>query len=439
MNTSKLSILFMALFAIMICGCDSNKGKVKDLAAQFVAAYNEGDKATVYDLFPSVKAYDNLAMGSIIGQGDEINVERNDSTGNYIATINVQKQQRLVFAIDSLGTIKIIDTYGVFCHDSISNEVALKAGVPVKRISDIEFAKLMNPQSDFISHLKFFKEADFMSYSAGIYSWGRNSSGYFVKMTFTIRNGSSNTISGKDYYVIVSPKQISTGRSFATKTIDGIDLAPNELREFNVSEPSLYNYADERDLSYTVDIKYRTESILSFLLNYSKFDGNEYKDFMEHPYRAKIRTQGLSGVVNSKKKGFAYIYKDMSDKSKVLDTLYHRKGINVIWESESWASVYDSDDKLIGYMKAEDVDTSGNIHELLLAHMKLKSDDGKVNVYNCDKNSKKEVIKTLPAGKKVLAEITEDWEYFLYERQPDGSVKKIGRVNDENIIYDLDD
>ena len=72
-------------------------------------------------------------------------------------------------------------------------------------------------------------------------------------------------------------------------------------------------------------------------------------------------------------------------------------------------------------------------------YMKLKSDDGKVNVYNCDKNSKKEVIKTLPAGKKVLAEITEDWEYFLYERQPDGSVKKIGRVNDENIIYDLDD
>ena len=53
--------------------------------------------------------------------------------------------------------------------------------------------------------------------------------------------------------------------------------------------------------------------------------------------------------------------------------------------------------------------------------------------------SGKEVIKTLPAGKKVLAEITEDWEYFLYERQPDGSVKKIGRVNDENIIYDLDD
>ena len=104
------------------------------MAAQFVAAYNEGDKATVYDLFPSVKAYDNLAMGSIIGQGDEINVERNDSTGNYIATINEQKQQRLVFDVNSTGAIQVVDAYGVFRLDSIANELALKAGVPVKKV-----------------------------------------------------------------------------------------------------------------------------------------------------------------------------------------------------------------------------------------------------------------------------------------------------------------
>ena len=136
----------------------------------------------------------------------------------------------------------------------------------------------------------------------------------------------------------------------------------------------------------------------------------------------------------------AYAYKDMSDKSKVVDTLYHRKGINVIWESESWASVYDFDDKLIGYMKAEDLDTSGEIQELPLAQMKLKSDDGKVNVYD-DKgtNSEEKVIKTLPAGQDVLLEITEDGEFFLYERQSDGGIKKIGRVNDENVDYGLDD
>ena len=440
MRTNSFSMLFFALCAIALCSCDSNKGKVKELATQFVTAYNEGDKATIYDLFPIIKTYESLSMNGSIGQGDEISVEKNDSTDSYIATINVQKQQRLVFAIDSLGTIKLIDTYGVFRLDSISNEVALKAGVPVKKMSDIEVAKLMNSQSDFINDLRLTKEVNFLWTNYGGYSWSRTSSEFNVTMTFTIRNSSSNTVSGKDYYVIVSPQQKSTGRAFSTKTIDGVDLAPNEMREFNAIEPSLYNYASERDLSYTVEVKYRTESILSFLLNYSKFEGNEYEDFMKHPYRAKIKAQGKSGVVNSGKKGIAYAYKDMSDKSKVVDTLYHRKGINVIWESESWASVYDFDDKLIGYMKAEDVDTSGETQELPLAQMKLKSDDGKVNVYDAnDKNSEKKVIKTLPAGQEVLLEITEDGEFFLYERQSDGSVKKIGRINGENIDDGFDD
>ena len=91
-------------------------------------------------------------------------------------------------------------------------------------------------------------------------------------------------------------------------------------------------------------------------------------------------------------------------------------------------------------MKAEDVDTSGETQELPLAQMKLKSDDGKVNVYDAnDKNSEKQAIKTLPAGQEVLLEITEDGEFFLYERQSDGSVKKIGRINGENIDDGFDD
>lgn len=440
MKTSKSLVLLLAFCAIMLCGCDANKGKVKELANQFVAVYNDGDKAAVYDLLPAAKTCENLLISGSIGQAEGINVEKDDSTGNYIATINEMKQQRLVFAVDSVGGIQMIDAYGVFRLDSVSNEIALKTGVPVKKLSDIELAKLMNSQSDFISDLKLMKEVNFLWTNYGGYSWSRTSSGFNVTMTFTIRNSSSNTVSGKDYYVIVSPQQKSTGRAFSTKTIDGVDLAPNEMREFNAIEPALYNYASERDLSYTVDIKYRTESILSFLLNYSKFDGDEYKDFMDHPYRAKIKNQGKSGVVNSGKKGIAYAYKDMSDKSKVVDTLYHRKGINLIWESESWASFYDFNDKLIGYMKADDIDTSGDIQELPLAQMKLKSNNGKVNIYDVsDINLEKQAIKTLPAGQEVLLEITEDGEFFLYERQSDGSVKKIGRINGENIDDGFDD
>lgn len=110
----KIYLFILTLGALCFCSCDSNKGKVKELATQFVTAYNEGDKATIYDIFPTIKTYESLSMNGSIGQGDEVSVEKNDSTGSYVATINEQKQQRLVFALDSLGTIKVIDTYGVF-------------------------------------------------------------------------------------------------------------------------------------------------------------------------------------------------------------------------------------------------------------------------------------------------------------------------------------
>lgn len=436
----KIYLFILTLGALCFCACDSNKGKVEELANQFITAFNDGDKAAIYELLPTIKTCENLSVLGNIGQGNDISVVKEDSTGNYIATINEQKQQRLVFAVDSVGDVQMVDAYGVFRLDSIANELALKTGVPVKKISDLKLADLMNPQSDFINDLKLTKNTDNLWARYGAYSWSRTSSGFDVSMNFNVSNNSAQTINGKDYYLYITPKQVSTGKVFNSKTVEGVDIAPNEVREFNVSEPYLYNYASQRDLSYTVEVKYRTESILSFLLNYSKFEGNEYEDFMKHPYRAKIRAQGKSGVVNSGKKGIAYAYKDMSDKSKVVDTLYHRKGINVVWESESWASVYDFDDILIGYMKAEDVDTSGEIQELPLAKMKLKSDDGKVNVYDADdKNSEKKVIKTLPTGQDVLLEITEDGEFFLYERQSDGSIKKIGRINDENIDDGLGD
>lgn len=130
--------LFSALFAIVVAGlittsCDSNKGKVEEIATQFVTAYNEGDKSSVYELWPEIKNYGNLSMSGAIGSED-ISVAKDDFTGNYIATINEQKNQRLVFSVDSAGVISLIDAYGVFRLDSIASEVALKAGVPLPRV-----------------------------------------------------------------------------------------------------------------------------------------------------------------------------------------------------------------------------------------------------------------------------------------------------------------
>ena len=326
MKTSKFLVLLVAFCAIMLCGCDANKGKVKELANQFVAVYNDGDKAAVYDLLPAAKTCENLLISGSIGQADGINVEKDDSTGNYIATINELKQQRLVFTVDSVGGIQMIDTYGVFRLDSISNEIALKAGVPVKKLSDIEIGKLMDSEGDFISDLKQNKQTNFLWANYGGYSWIRNYSGVNVTMSFTVSNSSSQTVSGKDYYIVVSPSAESTGRAFPTKTIDGVDIAPNEEREFTVNEPSLYNYAKERDLSYTVDIKYRSESILSFLLNYGTFSGDEYDDYQKSLQKSETAVSGDKLTLNLKgqlggSSDAVFTYDGMTDEGEVTFTV----------------------------------------------------------------------------------------------------------------------
>ena len=50
--------MMLMLCVTMFCSsCDSNKGKVKELTEQFVAAVNNADKASIYDLYPTAKSY----------------------------------------------------------------------------------------------------------------------------------------------------------------------------------------------------------------------------------------------------------------------------------------------------------------------------------------------------------------------------------------------
>lgn len=59
-------ILFSVCTIFVMGSCDSNKGKVKELTEQFVVFYNDGDKASVYDIFPSIKSHENLFMGGYL-------------------------------------------------------------------------------------------------------------------------------------------------------------------------------------------------------------------------------------------------------------------------------------------------------------------------------------------------------------------------------------
>ena len=62
-----------------LSSCDSNKSAVEDLTNQFIAAVKEGDKATVYDMYPAAKQYQDLLLPDSIEKGD-LDIQKNRRT-----------------------------------------------------------------------------------------------------------------------------------------------------------------------------------------------------------------------------------------------------------------------------------------------------------------------------------------------------------------------
>ena len=83
MKSINITTTLLALIAMLFVSCDSNKGKVEEQARLFVAAVNNKDKATIYDIYPEAKNIKNMSLPDSIVIG-EISVEKTDSS-LYIA------------------------------------------------------------------------------------------------------------------------------------------------------------------------------------------------------------------------------------------------------------------------------------------------------------------------------------------------------------------
>ena len=83
------NIITIALMAILgLSSCDSNKSTIEDLTNQFIAAVKEGDKATVYDIYPAAKQCQDLLLPDSIEKGD-IDIQKNEKDSSYIVSINI--------------------------------------------------------------------------------------------------------------------------------------------------------------------------------------------------------------------------------------------------------------------------------------------------------------------------------------------------------------
>ena len=445
--------MMLMLCVMMLCSsCDSNKGKVKELTEQFVADVNNGDKASIYDLYPTAKSYDNLQMVVDIKEGD-VTVERDDSTLLYTASIDNQRQQKLVFSVDTLGNITLVDSYGILLLDSVSGELALKCGVPIKRISDVEQSKLMNEESLFLSWLKDKHTEAYGSLYASNTSWscGSNFQGAYCMIHVPVTNSGNQLVHGSEYTVEVkcyssnNPYGVSLSKSF-----DGEDIAAGATRSFDFEDVGLYAWARERSLAISASVKYRDNSFVNRLLQYATFTGSEYEEYEKEKESYYVMNKGEDGIARNEKQGHVNCYAEPSEKSQVTGTAYHRQSIRIVpSEAEGWSKAYQYDyDKSayvrLGYISDKewvresesDTLTSLNISEMIL----VSENDSDIPVYaKADKSGK--VLKQMKPKTKVLSAYENDsWDVgfmALYEADGQGGYKIIGYVPIENITEDI--
>ena len=329
MKQRKLLVCNLILMALTLISCDANKGKVEELANQFITAVNNQDKATIYSLYPNAKNIENMTLPDNIQTG-EINIEKNDSN-YYVANINNDRQQRLVFKVDD-NRISLVETFSVLQLDSAATELAIKTGVPMKKLSDIQLSNLFNEDGKFIALLKE-KYANVingnLNSETGTYSANRNYGGS-VSVTQPIRNNGSVPVKAEEYNVefyFYCPNGTAAGMK---KIEPGVNLEPGEGYTYYLSPGSGYvNACYEDDFNWRVSFVYKNLSPIASLLKYVKFSGDEYDNYAEEIAKSKDNSNSndLYEIVSERK----LTEDDLKDLSKeelsiLRNTIYAKHG-----------------------------------------------------------------------------------------------------------------
>lgn len=278
---------------LLFTSCDQNKGKIEKLTEQFITSVKSQDKATVFDMFPEAKTFEDIILPDSIPAG-QISVTKNEKTGDYIALIDNARETKILFTKAGEDKFKIKDTYCVFLLDSANNEIAIKSGVPLKQITDLTIAKLFVEDSEYFKFL-FDKFADVisgtLSYESG--TWQAQGGWYpTVTVTQPIRNIGSVPISGNEYSVEFNFYSPSGACASLKQVESGVDLEPGEAYTYTLFPGAgYYRVCMEHDFNWTVTFVYKNQSPIDGLLMYAKFTGKEYEEFSaEHPSDAKANS-----------------------------------------------------------------------------------------------------------------------------------------------------
>lgn len=273
MKTAKL--LGLCILCAGMASCDANKGKVANVANEFIQALANNDKVTMYELYPHTRVYTNLVPIKEM-TGVDVNVEaENDST--YIANLDAKK--KLVIKISADGQISIVDSYNVLLLDSVSYELAAKTGVPANQLSDIAKGQLFLDDSNYMNMLANIYSLAMngnLYYHDGRYNW-RGGAYPSVQFDTPVTNGGKSNVKGSDYSMETVYFRRDNNERIGTSVEEGVDLAPGETYVFTTWKNELYYYAYEHNIYCQHSFHFKNMSQAAMLAKYATFSGEEYQ------------------------------------------------------------------------------------------------------------------------------------------------------------------
>lgn len=279
MKKNNYLLCMFLLLSFVLVSCDKTKGKVEEKAKQFVESVNGKDVATIYDMYPNAKSATNMELPDKIST-TEIEVVKDTATGNYIANLQNPRDQRLIFKPINENTFKIVDSYGLFQLDEMYSDMAVKTGVPLKKLSDQKLKELFSEDGKYLEFIKEkFSHLSKLNlyYYDGVYNCSYN----VVEVTQNIENIGDFAVKGSDYNVIfrfIDKRDISAP---STKCMDGVDLAPGESFTYTFNVDGYSSAAYEHEFTWSVSFEQKGGDSFKDLMKKAKFTGNEYTEFLK--------------------------------------------------------------------------------------------------------------------------------------------------------------
>ena len=289
MKTRTIQLFLLLLCCFAFTACDSNKSKIEEKAKQFTEALKTKDVATIYDMYPDSKLANHMTLTTNVAPGD-LEVVKDEATGLYTANFKNARDQKLIFKVTGKDTYQIIDSYGFFDIEPLYSDLAVKSGVPLKKLSDQKLKELFKDGGPFLSFIKN-KYGGLTDINLSFYDgvWKSMNNWMNLQIEHNVRNDGDFPVKGSDYDVVFNFYDTDGVAPQSSKTMDGVDLAPGESFTYSFTLDGYSRAAYNHTLAWTVYFNQKGGGTMKDIMKKAKFTGQEYDEFLKQQAKDKAK------------------------------------------------------------------------------------------------------------------------------------------------------